>query len=102
MNSVKSTKEIDEKGWIPVENNLPEEGQEVLITIKMDDSYGLGTKIVYEVDVATFCKNSGYIDSACGNGFFDTDNDWDEGQPICVIAWMPKPIAYSESKKIES
>lgn len=81
--------------WIPVNKELPEEGQEVLVTIETDDSYGKGTKIVYEVDLAKFHKETGYIKSANGNGFFNTDNDWDEGQPIQVIAWMSKPGAYS-------
>lgn len=85
--------------WIPVSKEPPTEAQHVLITIKTDNSYGRGTKVEYEVDVATFHKNNGYLESSCGNGFFDTDNDWDEGQPIKVIAWMPKPKAYLEKEK---
>lgn len=85
--------------WIPVNKELPKEAQHILITIKTDNSYGRGTKIEYAVDVATFHKNDGYLESACGNGFFNTDNDWDEGQPITVVAWMPKPKPYLEKEK---
>lgn len=34
--------------------------------------------------------------AANGKGYFEADNDWNEGQPLSVIAWMPKPEAYKE------
>ena len=71
---------------------MPDEADEVLITIEQDESYGKGTKISYEVTLGEYHKEQGYLESA--NGFFDTTDDWDEGQPIRVIAWMKKPTAY--------
>lgn len=73
---------------------MPDEGVEVLITIEQDESYGEGTKITYEVDIGEYRKDWGYLPSANANGFFDIVNDWGEGQPIRVVAWMKKPIAY--------
>lgn len=89
---------INNEDWIPVNKKLPAEGQEVLVTIEMDNSYGHGTEIDQVVDLAYFNKYKGYIKSDSNNGFFDTTNDWDEGQPISVIAWAQKPIPYCEIK----
>ncbi len=55
---------------------------------------------MYAVDMATFSTSEGYIDVIInGNtvGFFDTDNDWREGQPVHITAWY-KPEPYKEDK----
>lgn len=89
--------------WIPVSERLPEEGQIVLITIWSDWSYGHGTDIETEVDIATFNTRGGYIPVdkkySPDGGYFDTNNDWIEGQPCKVLAWMPLPVPYEEVKK---
>lgn len=83
--------------WIPLEERVPEENQEVLITLEIDWSYGRGTDIKYEVDIATFSKFGGYISTEYG--YFDTPNDWLEGQPCDVVAWLPLPEPYKKEEK---
>lgn len=78
--------------WIPIDEKLPNDGQEVLVTVWEDWSYGKGTKIEYHVDVAIF-----YIDDAyfrVDGGAFNTMTDWLEGQPCKIIAWAPLPEPY--------
>lgn len=94
--------EKEDSPWIPCtdENaNMPEEGDEVLCTLKEDCSYGEGTDIQYHVFEGMYklTKESCYdMPAANGKGFFEACNDWDEGQPLSVIAWMPKPMPYKE------
>lgn len=85
-----------EMNWIPIVEGceMPDEGDEVLITIQSDASYGKGTNIEYYTDLGVYQKCGGYLDTPLPGDGFDTCNDWDEGQPIEVIAWMPKPIPY--------
>lgn len=82
--------------WISIEPGckMPAEGEEVLITVCEDMSYGKYTDVELHTDIGSYSKEGGYIDSANGIGGFDTINDWDEGQPIKVIAWMKKPDPY--------
>lgn len=84
-----------EKGWIPIENGckMPEEGEEVLITLWMDESCGRGSKIIYAVDVGFYCpRGDFYIPDATGEHGFNTFTDWIEGDPTIVVAWKPKPL----------
>ena len=63
--------------WIPISERLPEEGQEVLVTVWEDLSYGKGTDIRTEIDMAIFQKGGGYItvdkEYSPDGGYFDTD-----------------------------
>ena len=69
--------------WIPVEERLPNHGENVLIIIK-EKWYD---KIERHVDIAEFRDDGGgYLDFR-----WDTVNDWDEGQEIHVTHWMPLP-----------
>lgn len=82
--------------WTKIEDGceMPEHQQEVIVTIWQDCSYGRGKGIESVVCSATYDDEVGYIDSANGVGGFDTENDWHEGQPIWVTAWMPMPDAF--------
>ena len=80
--------------WIIIEEGckLPNPCESVLVSIVTDWSYGKGTDVCYEVDYAQFQDDgSGYLDTILPGVGFDTNNDWDEGQPIKVVAWMPLP-----------
>ena len=93
--------------WIILEKGCetPKHGEKVLITIWMDNSRGKGTDIEYVVDVGEYNRICGYLDAELHdllytNAGFDTDNDWDEGQPIKVIAWMPIPKPYIPEENV--
>lgn len=92
---------MNNDGWIAIKPGcaMPEDGEEVLITIWSDDSYGKATNISRTVTTGDYHKDRGYIYAICDNmGGFDTVNDWDEGQPIFVTAWKKMPQAYFEKR----
>ena len=68
--------------WISVAERLPEEQETYLVVIK-EWSHSRG-RWNHEVDVAT--SGGTYID-----GFWDTFNDWCEGQEVHITHWMPLP-----------
>lgn len=89
--------------WIPVSESLPAEGYTVLVTVWEDMSYGKNTDIRRYVDLGYFIKDD-YIaipvdEKAAKEGSFMIVNDWDEGQPCKVTAWMPLPRPYKEEQK---
>lgn len=76
---------------------MPNEGDDVLYTLMVDYSYGKGTEIMKFVCDGVYKKEKEDIYDAPAsnrNGYFEMDTDYDEGQPIEVIAWMPKPEAF--------
>lgn len=81
--------------WVKIEPDceMPEESDEVLILLH-DRGYSGNPCDVYEVDIGIYEKNVPYIWSLFPElGGFGTVRDWDEGNDIKVIAWMPKPPA---------
>lgn len=58
-----------------------------------------GTDIRLYVDMAKYQTGGGYIpveEKYCPeSGYFNTYNDWYEGQPVKILAWMPTPKPYS-------
>lgn len=94
--------EKEDSPWIPCTDEnakMPEEGEEVLCTLKEDWSFGEGTDIqchVFEGMYKLTKEDCFDMPAANGKGYFETCNDWAEGQPLSVIAWMPKPEAYKE------
>ena len=86
--------------WIPITSGceMPYDQESVLVTICEYNNYGGGAgKLYFYTDIGTYDSQGGYLDSSNGVGGFDTFNDWDEGQPIKVIAWMKKPKPYFSS-----
>ena len=79
--------------WVPIVKGceMPHEGEEVLIMICMDIGVGSNHAIRTVVDLGNFTDRGFYIPSIVPGTGFDTKNDWDEGQPIYAVAWMPKP-----------
>lgn len=89
-----------EKGWIPIGPGckMPDEGEEVLITLWMDESHGRGSKIIYSVDIGFYCpRGDFYIPDATGKHGFNTQTDWIEGDPTIVVAWKPKSLPFTYS-----
>lgn len=81
--------------WIPIDEKLPNDGQEVLITVWEDWSYGKGTKIEYHVDYAIYVYD-GHFRVCGGRGGFNTMKPVVHGQPCKIIAWMPLPEPYRD------
>ena len=65
--------------WIPCEERLPERYWDVLVTVK--EKYKDEEQYRYHADVAEHFEG----DEWC------TNNDWDEGQEVEIVAWMPLP-----------
>ena len=80
--------------WIPCSERLPK--------TKYDDGIPSEEKFIVTVKETWNNEDSQYhIDLACNLGdyidnFWDTYNDWKEGQDVHVIAWMPLPDPYRE------
>ena len=94
--------EKEDSPWIPCTDEhakMPNDGDEVLCTLKEDWSFGKGEDVQYHVFEGMYklTKEDCFdMPAANGKGYFEADNDWSEGQPLAVIAWMPKPEAYEE------
>ena len=86
-----------EPQWIPCSERLPERiingdteiVQEFLVTIK---ERWPNEEWKYAIDIAWIPGH--YIDD-----FWQTYNDWKEGQEVHVIAWMPLPEPYKGEQK---
>ena len=76
--------------WIPCDGKerLPED--DCIVTGKL--KYPWETEWNYFVDVAS--SDGDYID-----GYWDTFKDWDEGQEVHIIAWMPLPSPYQPKER---
>ena len=86
--------------WIPFDKNNPPanlevfgEGDYYLIFLREDD-YNDGATWTYHVDYAI--PYGSYLDN-----FWDTRNDWDEGQRIEVLAYAELPVYMKEADLAE-
>ena len=83
--------------WIPFDkNNLPVDlnpVEEYLILLREDD-YNNGATWTYHTDYAE--PYGSYLDN-----FWDTNNDWDEGQLIEVLAYAEFPSYLRETDLVE-
>ena len=78
--------------WIAFDKNNPPnlwETQTFLVLLR-EDNYDNGATWRYSVDTATPWGD--YIDD-----FWDTSNDWCEGQRVEVVAYAELPYSLSES-----
>ena len=71
--------------WIPCNERLPEIGDAYIVTGIQKDAHE--KEWHYFVDVAS--SHGDYIDD-----YWDTFNDWIEGQETHIVAWMPLPKPY--------
>lgn len=82
--------------WVPFDKNNPPTGlclcREYLIFLR-EDNYDDGATWNYSVDIAT--PYGSYLDN-----FWDTENDWDEGQKIEVLAYAELPYSVKENDLI--
>jgi hypothetical protein len=70
--------------WIPCSERMPDDDTIINVIVSGYEVWD-GKKTLF-VDCATYPGS--YIDG------FDTDNDWDEGQEVHILAWMPLPEPY--------
>lgn len=76
--------------WISVKDGLPEVVDSYLVVVK--EKYPHEEKWNVHVDVAA--SHGNYIDD-----FWDTFNDWKEGQEVHVTHWMPLPEPPKEDNR---
>lgn len=88
---------VPEFNWIPFDKNNPPDdlcpGEEFIIFFREDD-YNDGATWTYQTDHAT--PYGSYLDN-----FWDTLNDWDEGQRIEVLAYAEFPNYMKEHDLVE-
>ena len=83
--------------WIPFDKNNPPDDlcyMEEYIVLLREDHYNDGATWTYHTDHAT--PYGSYLDD-----FWDTTNDWDEGQRIEVLAYAEFPVYLCESDLVE-
>lgn len=81
--------------WIPFDrNNPPADLYGDYLIFLREDNYDNGATWRYSVDVAE--PYGDYLDN-----FWDTTNDWDEGQRIEVLAYADFPCYLKESDLVE-
>lgn len=81
-----------EPQWIPCKERLPEIGDTYIVTGVQKDTHE--KEWHYFVDVAS--NYGDYIDD-----YWDTFNDWIEGQETHIVAWMPLPKPYKMNEVSE-
>lgn len=83
--------------WIPFDKKNPPlllcDGCEYLVLLR-EDNYDNGATWTYAVDIAT--PYGSYIDN-----FWDTSNDWLEGQLVEVVAYAELPYGLKEEELIK-
>lgn len=88
---------IPKINWIAFDKKNPPtdlfDENQYLILLR-EDEHNNGATWLYSVDVAT--PYGDYIDN-----FWNTENDWVEGQRVEVVAYAEFPYALKESKLVE-
>lgn len=87
---------IPKINWIPFDKSNPPDlcYNETFLILLREDDYNNGATWKYHVDVAT--PWGSYIDD-----FWDTSNDWCEGQRVEVVAYAELPYSLNESDLVE-
>lgn len=89
---------IPKINWIPFDRSNPSLDlcfDHYYLILLREDKYNNGATWHYSVDVAT--PYGTYIDD-----FWDTSNDWCEGQRVEVIAYADLPFYLKESDLVEA
>lgn len=87
---------LTESDWIPIKAGcqMPDEGEEVQVTLWIDNTVNGVPGEVYAVDNATYSGKQYYIPDATGKSGFVTVTDWIESSGVVVVAWRKKPFPY--------
>ena len=85
--------------WVRCEDRLPDEIDPYLVSGKM--KYDTDKEYEYFVDIADYTKVEHCDYMGKFGGFFQTYNDWYEGQQEYeILAWRPLPEQYKENEDI--
>lgn len=79
--------EQPEPKWIPVEDELPEKGKRVLVTIPLVNGYPWVRTAWYGTPM--------FENKIC---FYESDSEWGDCEISGVTAWMPLPQPYERSE----
>ncbi len=74
--------------WIFCDERLPDTDEAVFILVVEIDHGGKTTDKFWNVETDIGWYHAEDTDFHRG---WTTSNDWDEGQPWAVVAWMPRP-----------
>ena len=88
---------IPKINWIPFDRKNPPlnlDGLSDYLILLREDNYDGGATWKYSIDTAT--PYGDYIDN-----FWDTSNDWCEGQLVEVVAYAEFPYAVEESELLD-
>lgn len=89
---------IPKINWIPFNKDDPPtnlSNDQTCLVLLREGNYDNGETCIYHTDIAT--PFGDYI-----GDFWDTENDWYEGQLIEVLAYAELPIYLSEEELIET
>ena len=90
-------KALEQTGWIPVSERLPEESKKCLVTFR-GGYVGIMcyASDLYGVDEYDFCDEKGMA------GWYDYDRELGHYSRDDVIAWMPLPLPWKDLKEVDS
>lgn len=94
----KEQMKVPKINWIPFDRKNPPSNlhdEQLFLILLREDNYNNGATWTYSVDVAT--PYGSYLDN-----FWNTDNDWDEGQRIEVLAYAEMPCYLKEEELVEA
>lgn len=77
--------------WVPCEERMPSDDKLDHFLVIVRERWGDDTSYIYHVDYAY--NHGDYIDN-----FWDTYNDWKEGQEVHITHWAEIPNPFLESK----
>lgn len=90
---------IPKINWIPFDKNNPPTFDDICecdryLILLREDNYDNGATWKYSVDTAN--PFGSYLDN-----FWDTHNDWDEGQRVEVLAYAEMPYYLNEEELVD-
>lgn len=80
---------LPERGWKFFDDEKPENDDDIILCFR--ERFPFDKEWKYQVCEAYVSEYEGYLYDEKHHLYFNTYNDWDEGQVIEYIAWMPMP-----------
>ena len=80
---------LPERGWKFFDDEKPENDDDIILCFR--ERFPFDKEWKYQVCEAYVSEYEGYLYDEKHHLYFNTYNDWNEGQVIEYIAWMPMP-----------